>query len=127
MPVRLVEVIAGTQVTRQKLLCRSSSPRGEVNRSASYSRPSCLYDLHGLTAPTAVQRAVLTYHGPVLPVFIVIHPAAMPRGSALFLGFVSGLPASLKNGHTGVMAVKPFVLNNDAVPACVPITAWPAT
>jgi hypothetical protein len=31
------------------------------------------------------------------------------------------LPASFKNDNTGVMAVKPIVLNNDTVPACVPI------
>jgi hypothetical protein len=89
-----------------------------------FTRPVCMYALTSM-APTAVQRAVLTFHGLALPVFFIIHPAAMPRGSALFLKFIAGLPASFKNDNTGVMAVTPIVLNNDTVPACVPTSAQP--
>jgi hypothetical protein len=71
-------------------------------------------------APPAVQRAVWTVEGQVLPVRFIIRPDAMPRGSALFLAFLSGMPRSPKNGNTGVTASLPIVLTSDTVPACVP-------
>jgi hypothetical protein len=91
-----------------------------------FTRPVCMYALTNM-APAAVQRAVLTFHGLGLPVVFIIHPAAMPRGSALFLKFIAGLPASFKNDNTGVVGLKPIVLNNDTVPACVRFTARPAS
>lgn len=91
-----------------------------------FTRPVCMYALTNM-APVAVQRAVLTFHGLGLPVVFIIHPAAMPRGSALFLKFIAGLPASFKNDNTGVADLKPIVLNNDTVPACVPFRARPAS
>jgi hypothetical protein len=86
-----------------------------------FTRPVCMYALTNM-APVAVQRAVLTFRGLGLPVVFIIHPAAMPRGSALFLKFIAGLPASFKNDYAGVVGLKPIVLNNDTVPACMPIT-----
>jgi hypothetical protein len=91
-----------------------------------FTRPVCMYAVTSM-APAAVQRAVVTFHGLGLPVVYIIHPAAMPRGSALFLKFIAGLPASFKNDNTAVAGLKPIVLNNGTVPACVPFTAEPAT
>jgi hypothetical protein len=90
-----------------------------------FTRPACMYALTNM-APIAVQRAALTFRGLGLPVVFIIHPAAMPRGSALFLKFIAGLPASFKNDNTGVIGLKPIVLNNDTVPACLPITSMQA-
>jgi hypothetical protein len=91
-----------------------------------FTHPVCMYALTNM-APPAVQRAVLTFHGLGLPAVFTIRPAAMPRGSALFLKFIPGLPKSLKNDNTGVAGLKPVVLNNDTVPRCVPTTSRPAT
>jgi len=83
--------------------------------------PACNYAATD-AAPPAVQRAGVTFAGQDLPVRFIIHPDAMPQGSALFLAFTAGLQRSPKNGNTGVLAVPPVVLNNDTVPACVPRT-----
>jgi hypothetical protein len=91
-----------------------------------FTRPVCNYALTDM-APAAVQRAVLTFRGLGHPAVFIIHPAAMPRGSALFLRFIAGLPASFKNDNTGVAGLKPVVLNNDTVPACVPISVQPGS
>jgi hypothetical protein len=72
-------------------------------------------------APRAVQLAVVTLAGQDLPASFIIHPDAMPQGSALFLPFKTGMPPSaLRNDNTGIVALSPVVLNNDTVPACVP-------
>jgi hypothetical protein len=68
-------------------------------------------------APQDVQHAVVTVVS--LGLFI-IHPDAIPQGSALFLPFLAGMPVTPKNGNTGVRAWAPVVLSNDTVPACVP-------
>jgi hypothetical protein len=81
--------------------------------------PACHYAATN-TAPPAVQQAVVTFVGQNLPAGYIIHPDAMPRGSALFLAFLAGMPRSPKNGNTGVLALLPAVLNNDTVPVCVP-------
>jgi hypothetical protein len=81
--------------------------------------PACNYAASDM-APQAVQRAVVTFAGQDLPVRFIIHPDAMPQGSALFLAFMAGVWRSPKNGNTGVLALPPVVLNNDTVPACVP-------
>jgi hypothetical protein len=91
-----------------------------------FTQPVCIYAFTN-RAPVAVQRAVLTFHGLGLTTVFTVRAAAMPRGSALFLTFISGLPASFKNDKTGVVGLRPVVLNNDTVPACVPIHAQPAT
>jgi hypothetical protein len=83
--------------------------------------PTCNYAPTDV-APGAVQRASVTFAGEDFPVRFIIHPDAMPRGSALFLAFSGGLQRSPKNGNTGVIAPPPVVLNNDTVPACVPRT-----
>jgi hypothetical protein len=85
--------------------------------------PTCNYPIPDNAAPRAVQRAVWTISGQDLPVSFIIHPDAMPRGSALFLAFMAGaMPQVPENGNTGIVALKPVVLNNDTVPACVPVS-----
>jgi hypothetical protein len=81
--------------------------------------PACNYAATDV-APQAVQRAVVTFAGQDLPVRFIIHPDAMPQGSALFLAFMAGVGRSPKNANTGVLALPPIVLNNHTVPACVP-------
>jgi hypothetical protein len=88
-------------------------------------------------APPAVQRAVVTIvqherPGPrgevTRTATFIIHPHAMPLGSTLFLPFSTNkLPFSTSKQTTPINGphVKPFnpvVLNNDTVPACVPVT-----
>jgi hypothetical protein len=85
--------------------------------------PACVYRATN-RAPLAVQRAVVTFVGRGLPALFVIHPHAMPPGSALFLTFWAGLPSNAKNDNTGVFALKPVVLNSDTVPACVHVTKY---
>ncbi len=82
-------------------------------------RPACFYATTN-NAPMSVQHAVVTVSlNSDLPAAFIIHPDAMPHGSALFLTFLGGMPASLKNDNTGVMALPPVVLNNDTLPACL--------
>jgi hypothetical protein len=85
-------------------------------------------------APPAVQRAVVTIvtivqqdrqepgKGVMRVAIFVIHPHAMPPGSALFLPFMTSPQAALPVGYPHVKMLDPVVLNNDAVPACVPFT-----
>ena len=84
--------------------------------------PSCNYWTLSDAAPQAVQQAVwaMASKGQTLPAEFIIHPDAMPQGSAMFLAFLTGAPP--KDGNGGVVVVKPVVLNNDTVPACVPVT-----
>jgi hypothetical protein len=82
--------------------------------------PTCNYLTLTDRAPAAVQRAVWSIAGQALPVRFVIYPDMMPQGSALFLAFMADAP--LKDGNAGILALKPVVLNNDVVPACVPVT-----
>jgi hypothetical protein len=79
--------------------------------------PVCYYPATDL-APQAVQRAVVTFIHEDLPARFIIHPDAMPQGSALFLDFRAGGPLGPRNGNTGVSAWRPAVLNNDTVPTC---------
>jgi hypothetical protein len=79
--------------------------------------PVCYYPAADL-APQAVQQAVVTRIHQDLPTRFIIHPDAMPQGSALFLDFLTGGPRGLRNGNTGVIAWPPVVLNNDTVPTC---------
>jgi hypothetical protein len=82
-------------------------------------------------APPAVQRAVVTIVTQDLPgprgeparvATFIIHPHVMPPGSALFLPFMTSPQAALPAGYPHVKMLDPVVLNNDAVPACVPFT-----
>jgi hypothetical protein len=84
-------------------------------------------------APPKVQRAVVTIvqsrqdlpgrRGGVMRVAtFIIHPHKMPPGSALFLPFSANEQAPPINGYPAVKARNPVVLNNDTVPACVPVT-----
>lgn len=83
------------------------------------SRPACVYGPAN-NAPLAVQHAVVTVPRRFdLPIAYIIHPGAMPRGSALLLTFLTGVHATFKNDDTGVIAMPPVVLNNDTLPACV--------
>jgi hypothetical protein len=79
-------------------------------------RPTCNYVTINDRAPLAVQGAVLTVGRQALPALFIIHPDAMPPGSALFLAFMASPPNA-----TGNIAVKPVVLSNDTAPACVPV------
>ena len=87
--------------------------------------PTCMYAATN-NAPPAVQQAVVTFvvtsAGRDLPARIIIDPGKMPPGSALLLPFMTGMPAAPKNGNTGIRPLTPVVLNNDTVPACVPVT-----
>jgi hypothetical protein len=90
-------------------------------------QPTCQYAITD-RAQLDVQRDVWTGAGqirtlhPPAPVRFVIHPHAMPPGSALFLAFMANAP--LKAG-TGNMPMKPVVLTNDTVPVCVPVPIKP--
>jgi hypothetical protein len=86
--------------------------------------PTCNYVTINDREPLAVQSAVLTVGRQALPALFIIHPAAIPTGSALFLTFMVNPPDV--NGSTGNIAVKPVVLDDDTAPACVPVTAKPA-
>jgi hypothetical protein len=83
--------------------------------------PTCNYNTLSDRAPQAVQAAVwaVASMGQTLPAEFIIKPDAMPAGSALFLPFLTGMPA--QNGNpAGIGTLKPTVLNSDTVPACVP-------
>jgi hypothetical protein len=82
-------------------------------------RPTCGYMPTNL-APRAVQRRAVTIIWRTGPVAYIIHPGVMPPGSALFLAFMAGMPATWKNDNTGIMAMVPVVLTNDTVPTCIP-------
>jgi hypothetical protein len=88
-----------------------------------------------------VQRAVVTIvqhylRGPrgegMRVATFIIHPHAMPHGSALFLPFMTNPLATTITGsrdpakpapvYPRVKPFDPVVLNNDTVPACVPFT-----
>jgi hypothetical protein len=98
----------------------SRSSKGGGFKSLRVAFPTCIYSATD-NAPMAVQRAVVTIVKQDIPVFFIIHPHAMPPGSALFLSFMANVPA--KTGGTTNWAMKPWVLNNDTVPACVPVRA----
>jgi hypothetical protein len=72
------------------------------------------------SAPTFAPKA--GYVSPPNPqaMQFIINPGAMPQGSALFMAFMANAP--LKTGNRINVAMKPVVLNNDTVPACVPVT-----
>jgi hypothetical protein len=99
-------------------LLRPATLPGPVKRSLRVPHPICIYTRTN-TAPAAVQQAVVTIGKQALPARFIIHPDAMPQGSALFLAFIAGMPRSLKNDNTGLLALIPVVLNNDTLPACV--------
>jgi hypothetical protein len=84
--------------------------------------PTCNYVMNDM-APLSVQRAVTTILAPTLPARFIIHPGAMPQGSALFLAFMAGVPQNF--GNMGILTLKPKVLTNDTVPACVPVHKMP--
>jgi hypothetical protein len=90
---------------------------GASNRKAY---PACLYSTAG-DAPLTVQYAVITGVKQDTGLQFSIHPTAMPPGSALFLPFMADVP-DVSTGGTSTWALKPRVLNNDAVPGCVPFT-----
>jgi hypothetical protein len=77
-------------------------------------QPTCNYDTANDGAPPAVQRAVLSMGQQALPAMFIVHPDAMPPGSALFLAFMANPPRAAGN-----IPMKPVVLSNDTAPACV--------
>jgi len=68
-------------------------------------------------APRAVQQAVVGNGDD--PVDYVIHPDAMPSGSALFLTF-STFTSPRRPGYVGIGAAPPIVLTTDTAPLCTP-------
>jgi hypothetical protein len=82
----------------------------------SVVRPTCNYVTINDRAPLAVQGRVLTVGRRALPALFIVHPDAMPPGSALFLAFMANPPRAAGN-----IALKPVVLTNDTAPACVPV------
>lgn len=86
--------------------------------------PTCNYATINDRASLAVQHAVLTIGRQALPALFIIHPDAMPAGSALFLAFMANLNLPRVAGN---VALKPVVLNNDTVPACVPVRIKPTS
>jgi hypothetical protein len=95
--------------------------RTAVNVNKPIVYPTCNYDTLNDREPLSVQGAVLTVGREALPALFVIHPDAMPAGSALFLAFMASPPNAIGN-----IAMKPVVLSNDTVPTCVPVAAKPA-
>jgi hypothetical protein len=97
-------------------------PSQAITRPCSYATTN--------NAPPEVQRAVVTVVVRHLPgphgrstriATFIIHPGAMPPGSALFLPYGTSMRLAPPNGYPHVKAGSPVVLNNDAVPACVPV------
>jgi hypothetical protein len=117
---------AGLQQTLQadgiNAIVRQVPSRTQTRGKRTLKLPTCHYAATN-NAPPAVQAAVVSL---TLPrqggLAYIIHPDAMPPGSALFLAFLAGEPAVVKNDNTGILAITPAVLNNDTVPACVPPT-----
>jgi hypothetical protein len=109
-------------------------------RTPPRSSTGCYYATTN-NAPPRVQRAVVTIvtqdrqepdgEGMRIATFI-IHPHAMPPGSALFLPYGTrpatigarepAKPAPPAYPYPHVKPFDPVVLNNDVVPACVPFT-----
>jgi hypothetical protein len=86
---------------------------------AGKAYPTCYFATD--RASLAVQYAVVTIVEQDIPAQFIIHPDAMPPGSALLMPFMTNVP-NPKTGSPGNWAMKPVVLNNDRVPACVPVT-----
>jgi len=85
--------------------------------------PACNYTAFTDAEPRAVQQAVWTLGDRAAGAVFTIHPEAMPQGSALFLAFLPSV--SPKNGAAGLITLKPVVLSDDTVPACVPSKPLP--
>jgi hypothetical protein len=81
--------------------------------------PACAYAATN-RAPLGVQYAVVTIVKEDIPAQFIIHPGAMPQGSALLLPLMANVPDPV-TGNPSNWAMKPVVLNNDTVPACVPV------
>ena len=96
-----------------------TSPAGNNKTMVS---PTCNYNTINDREPLSVQRAVLTVGREALPALFVIHPDAMPAGTALFLAFMVRPPRAAGN-----IALKPVVLSDDTAPACVPVAAKPVS
>jgi hypothetical protein len=82
--------------------------------------PACSYAATN-RVPLGVQYAVVTIVKQDIPAQFIVHPGAMPQGSALLLPFMANVPDPV-TGNTSNWAMKPVVLNNDTVPACMPVT-----
>ena len=89
------------------------------------AHPTCLYYVTDRALP-AVEHAVVTLRQarPRGGALFIIHPDAMPPGSALFLQFMANAQGP---NRTSAVPMRPMVVNNDTVPACVPpISATPS-
>jgi hypothetical protein len=109
----------------------ATGPRGlPVSRKLPLPTVTSCYYATTNNAPPAVQRAVVTIvfqdfptgrGGAMRVATFVIHPHAMPPGSALFLPYGTHSLAPPINGYPRVKALWPVVLKNNTVPACVPV------
>src|SRR6185312_7947788 len=86
------------------------------------THPVCNYPTGGpLFAPPAIQRAVVTVPGPARgpagssKVIAFIHPAAMPKGSVLFI--VDTFSVQPNGSHT-LSVTSPAVLKSGKLPHC---------
>jgi hypothetical protein len=88
------------------------------------AHPTCLYYVTDRALP-AVEHAVVTLvRQDLMAALFIIHPDAMPPGSALFLQFMANVPDQNKASN---LPMRPMVVNNDTVPACAPpISATPS-
>ena len=81
----------------------------------TYADPACLYPYAAANdAPRSVQHEVVS---PDFPDGWIIHPAAMPPGSVLFLSGALSRPSSR---IALIYASTPQVLTNDKLPSCKP-------
>lgn len=88
----------------------------KLRNGGTESYPSCNYDVTGsFLEPPEIQQAVATKErGPHMSV--VIHPAAMPAGSLLFIEDT----ATYSQGSTDISGTSPVVLKSDRLPPCTP-------
>jgi hypothetical protein len=70
-------------------------------------------------APTSVQHAAVSMADEPRTFGWIIHPGAMPAGSALF---IEGGPEKVSRSMVILMGTVPVVLTSSKVPRCVPLT-----
>jgi hypothetical protein len=111
---RALRTAGVTAIVRLTKITRFSPATRQIQYQCLYRPP--LSEI----APGSVQQAVITpgSHNPAIPVMVtsyIIHPAAMPRGSAIF--FTSAQSTYGGTSMTGY--APPYVLLTDQVPPCV--------
>jgi hypothetical protein len=86
--------------------------------------PTCMYYFTDRALPAVEHAVVTSVRQDLMAALFIIHPDAMPQGSALFLQFMANVPDQNKTSN---VVMRPIVVTNDTVPACVPpISATPS-